>query len=400
MMVNRLVRIIPVVVLLGLVAQLASAQGGGVTDGKLLAIACGGTVAEQILVSLPETPAGSSVASPELRAAAANVLSKRILDYVLSNQLDVNVPNGLNNIANLEKIAGDPNLDPECRALVVRALSLAYTLPRSDNTLGSVAALLSGAQEATTFELGIARALAAVTICGEALRSGAPADVIIRHETIAAGGSETIGCPGGDVTFDGSVEVVRIALGGRLRGEYGRLGPIVFGGVPPRDQQAICNALLERAKNGSPDAGNSAELRRAAAEAYINGRQLPPRDAFQCVTSEELRDIAADPNNPVELREAAVDSLARVLASSSLSAVELFQVAQRGATPEEEKAFGLAQDSVGESRLGGVNSLPVMSHRSAPHAPRSSKSQHESVSSNASPSLRVRTSVELQGQSL
>jgi len=171
---------------------------------------------------------------------------------------------------------------------------------------------------------------------------GAPADIVARLENITNGGSETLTCGEEEITIDGSDPAVREVASGMLQGAYlSQLGPIALAPDirdPEQRAEAVCSALLARAT----DSQNTSELRRAAAEAYVEGNKqksiLPPQFTYECVA----RDVAAlqavtDAGDV--LADAAVDVLARLWAHSG---ADLRALAQTGASAQTRLAASLA----------------------------------------------------------
>jgi len=324
------------------------------TDQELLDLACGQSFLGKTDALMFES---------EFQEGAANALAERVMEGRRANN-----PLAIDTASTWEGAASGGTA--ACRALGSMLLVQIYgDAGRADNPYAidtdgdgqndAVDAAALAAAITGTFELARARAEALTIVCKAALFSGSPAEIIGRLENIAGGGSETIACGESEVTFDGSQDAVRAAIGKQLKGAYlAQLGPIALAPEirdPAARAQKVCEELLSRATGGA-----TAELQRAAAEAYVQGNaeaNLPAAFTYQCV--EQTPDaLQAVTDGGGVLADAAVDLLAKVWAGSGADLASIAQTAASAQTSlAASLALGIETAGIGADIRAAVNNL-------------------------------------------
>lgn len=322
------------ILMLGLgVTNTIDAESNLSNQSGMLQMACGNQLASEVLGT---ASSGGAQLVPEIRAAAANVLSSNWIPRVTSISAGSDAISRLD----LELIAADgPNA--ECRSAAVTPLTSIYVFA------GDPSVMNIGIGR--SLEMGIAASTAAVRLCSESLLLGTPTEQIERVASIVSGNTVDVACAGTSIQFDGSNESVRISAGQFLRGMLSsQLASIAFGGRTPRDRSAICATLADWASNGA-----TPELRRAASEGYLNGTgEIGELNQFECLPSPSdqisPRSISGmlaqigDSGNSAEFQEAAIDVLARLLAQDeSLSNSNLLSSAASASNEHESLAYSL-----------------------------------------------------------
>lgn len=233
-------------------------------------------------ISELEAIAGDTTNSAELRTGAAEALGrlyvKGVTDGTITQSDLLNVALGgataelrsATSAALVDRLLANASLD-----------NLVFSVPASSG---------SGNDELATIE-----AKALVIKLAVSLTSGSPASIIDKTESVASGGSISVG----GVTLDGSSEIVQRAVASEyLSGFYIQFGSIVF-----PDLEA---ALTQRAQTGA-----SVGIREAAAIALETV-------SFSGKSSSELEALATN-GASAELRAAAGRALARALIAEGAS---------------------------------------------------------------------------------
>jgi hypothetical protein len=238
----------------------------------------------------------------EFRAAAATVLADRLSTDVLD---PAKLPT-----ATLNALITDKNA--ECRNAAIDAMAQRTLTEGAPFNAAKIQQTHDASRAAASLELGVVLARVAIELVRAGITERGAKEGLSRLETITGGDKFNLR----GVNIDGSIPAVRIATGRYfLAGFYRFFGSLGF----EKDAKGTCDALRDRARDGK-----SAEMREAAAVAYVSGLVVD-RKAVACVAGDGL--LEATVRGSAAVQTAAVGEASKALTASALSDGALLSVA-------------------------------------------------------------------------
>jgi hypothetical protein len=179
----------------------------------------------------------------------------------------------------------------ECREAAIDALAQRLLTEGAPFNAAKIQQTHDSANGAASLQQGVVRARIALELVRAGIFERGAAEGFARMETIAGGGKFNLR----GVNVDGAIVGVRTALSRYfLSGAYRFFGGLVFG-----DAKATCDALNDKARNGA-----SAEIRNAAAAAYVAG-VVVDRKETKCISGAALVQATLKGNPAVQAAAAA-----------------------------------------------------------------------------------------------